>query len=996
LDKKFEEVMVTGYFETHRAALNLAKQASIPNKGFRPGQLGAIHAVLAHTSVHDDPAIVCLPTGYGKTSLMMALPLLMAPLRVLIVEPSDALRRQVYSHFIELSSLRRIGAVGENVPNPSVSKLEGRPASAAAWSSLVQYDVVVSTPGSASPDLAAGAPEDLFDLVVFDEAHHAPADTWAAFLSHYKNARFIFLTATPFRRDGKVIPGKLVYRYPVIRAVEEGAFRPVAFRAAPVHDPLDDQHIDRSIAETAVAQLKEDLKAGRDHRLFIRAASIKAARALVPIYQGLGVTVEAVDSRLSKRAQDDCEQRLVRGDLQGIVCVDMFGEGYDFPKLKVAALHAPHRSLVPTIQFIGRFARSDETTGEATLIAPLSRIQDAPSMLLREGVDLAKLIDQAAQTELSGSAEEQSVLEQLSVKRQAESDYDAVSPLSLQLYAHVRVFKCEQAPDFTRIGDSVGRDLRAVKQWLSNDGTISLILTADENPPNWATSDVLMNIRHDAFLLIYFPQSQLCYIGSTRRTEKIYLGLMKEVCSNSRPLSYEETSRARAGLDSIRFFNVGLKNTTFNSQGETYRTLTGPAAERAVTAGDSRAYAQGHFFGSGIAGTEKETIGASSSSRIWSNQNLTISEFLSWVERLDARLVGNEPFAQTQLDIVRAATTLQNIPNVVIAGTWPKAGFKTNPRLRYRSTVGASLIFKRLTDWELTDFVSRPANGILDFKVSLDQYSVPLRFALGQSQMVSLLDDSVIEVESTTDSWMHLADWLCEHPPVFYAADKSSFEGMNHIAPPQLQTAVLTTDDADFIDWTGCEICTEFLQDDGSPEAIQKRRDLAGKATVQEHLESHLLAESNLVALFYDHRSGEAADYIAVTHTGNGVVDVALYHCKGAGGQPTGGRVGDVYEVAGQLVKSVYYCDVPTLLEHMKDRMHRRHKNPSSFKVGDLPTLTQLLGGTPATKLTFTVVGVQPGISQKQIDSHLADLMMFGVDYAKRGGVAKAYWLVSE
>ncbi len=106
---------MAGYFARQRAALNLLKQTVTPNQGFRPGQLGSIHAVLAHASVHDDPAIVCLPTGYGKTSLMMALPLLLGPSRVLVVEPSDALRRQVHSHFKDMSTLRRIGALDENV-----------------------------------------------------------------------------------------------------------------------------------------------------------------------------------------------------------------------------------------------------------------------------------------------------------------------------------------------------------------------------------------------------------------------------------------------------------------------------------------------------------------------------------------------------------------------------------------------------------------------------------------------------------------------------------------------------------------------------------------------------------------------------------------------------------------------------------------------------------------------------------------------------------------
>lgn len=986
------------YFASQKAALNLLAQSAAPNQGFRSGQLGALHAVLAHFSVHDDPAIVCLPTGYGKTSVMMALPFLYASSRVLVVEPTNALRKQVASHFRELSTLRRIGAIPDLTPNPSVLRHETRPGSAEEWAALSEHDVIVSTPASSSPTLAPSSPDDLFDLVIFDEAHHAPAQTWSAFLDHYRSAKFVFLTATPFRRDGRSIPGKLVYRYPVMRAVAEGAFHPVAFHAAPVEDILNDDHVDEIVARTAVNRLRADELEGFDHRLFVRAATISRARTLVPIYQALGVTIEAVDSTISKRKQDEVERRLVAGELQAIVCVDMFGEGYDFPKLKVAALHAPHRSLVPTIQFIGRFARVDETTGQATLIAPLSRVQDATASLLREGVDLARMIDEAAQIQLAGDEDEQEMVARLPVRRLSDSNYEAVSPLSLQLYAHVRVFRCLQVPDFALIDDKVGRDLRVVKQWASADGLVSLILTADENPPNWATADVLVNVRHDAFLLIYFTESQLCYIGSTRRTEKIYVGLMDKVCDKSyRALSYEETSRARAGLQGVRFYNVGLKNTTFNSQGETYRTLTGPAAERAVTTGDGRAYSQGHFFGSGFDGVEKETIGASSSSRIWSNQRLTVAEFLHWAERLNARLVGTAPFAETHLDIIRAATTLRRLPDVVIAATWSKAGFKANPRVRFRRANGGPLEYRRLTDWELGSFDSRPADQELFFTMATEAADVALLFSIGRGRMVTYANDAtIVEVESAVDAWMPLPDWLCEHPPVFYAADKSSFEGMNLMAAPLLQATGLAVGDAEVIDWTGCEITVEFLPNDGTQRTRQRRNALAGRATVQEHLEQHLLGAQHLVALFYDHRTGEAADYIAVTGAPGGEVEIALFHCKGAGGEPSGGRVGDVYEVAGQLVKSVFYCDLPTLLTHMEHRMHRRHTAPSVFLRGDLQTLKEHLENVRATMLRFAVVGVQPGISRSRVDAHLADLMAFGINYARQGGASRAYWLVSE
>lgn len=986
------------FFVEQAGTLNLFQQQRTPNHGFRPGQLGALHAVLAHFSVQDDPAIVCLPTGYGKTSLMMALPMLLGPARVLIVEPSSALRKQVHSHISVMSTLRRIGALAEDCPLPDVHLHIGRPQSLEEWQLLQAYDVVVSTPSSSSPDLAPGAPSDLFDLVIFDEAHHAPADSWMAYVEHFTKARFLFLTATPFRRDGRVIPGKLVYRYPVMRAVDEGAFEPINFCAAPIEDELDDEHVDQAIARAAVQQLNEDRANGFDHRLFVRAGTIKAAQDLVPLYQGLGIAVEAISSKLTKRQQEAIEERLITGALEAIVCVDMFGEGYDFPKLKVAALHAPHQSLVPTIQFIGRFARVDETTGPPTLIAPTFRIKEATASLLKEGVNLAQMIDEAAIAQLAGSLEEQEFMERLPVRKIAESDYESVSPLSFNLYAHVRVFECDEPPNFGLLDSTIGRHLRIVKQWGTQDGTISLVLTADETSPNWAISDALIDVRHDVFLLMFFEAAKLCYIGSTRRTEKLYLSIMDTIAPGGcRPLSYQQTSRARAGLEEVKFYNVGLKNTTFNSQGETYRTLTGPQAERAVTAGDSRVFSQGHFFGSGMNGQVKETIGASSSSRIWSNQRLSILDFVEWVQTLNGRLSGNAPFSATQLDIVRSSKPLSRLPDVVIAANWPKSGFKNNPKVRFRAATQQRVQYSRLVEWDIQNFQCDLQAGQLAFSLVSAFGVVPMRFHLANARMVTCLDPDVsVEIESAHDSWVAMADWLCEHSPVFYAADKSSFEGMNLMAAPLLQTERLAPGDAEIIDWRGCGIHIEFLPQDQSPETLRKRALLAGNLTVQEHLERHLVNLPDVQGLFYDHRAGEAADYICVTKNAEDEVNVSFYHCKGAGGPPSGGRVGDVYEVAGQLVKSVYYCNVPTIVQHMEDRMLPRHTSPSYFVRGNRADVTQLLKTTPATKLTFSVIGVQPGIRRSAINAHLSDLMAFCISYARQGGAAKAYWLVNE
>ncbi len=222
------------------------------------------------------------------------------------------------------------------------------------------------------------------------------------------------------------------------------------------------------------------------------------------------------------------------------------------------------------------------------------------------------------------------------------------------------------------------------------------------------------------------------------------------------------------------------------------------------------------------------------------------------------------------------------------------------------------------------------------------------------------------------------------HPPIFYAADKSSFEGMNCYPPPKLASNRLLDEDVENPGWAGCEIGREFDAD--NPERM----------TVHRHLELWIRAKENLEVLVYDHRTGEAADYIAVTREEDDRILVSLYHCKGAGGEPNGARVDDVYEVTCQLLKSVVYCESRVLVEHVEHRINeRRHRRPSVFKVGNLAMLQEILLNRSADKVSFAIYGVQPGISKGQIDAHLADLMAFSIDYVKRGGAAVGKWLVN-
>jgi len=54
--------------------------------------------------------------------------------------------------------------------------------------------------------------------VLVDEAHHAPARTWARLLELLAHAKQVLFTATPIRRMKKEIKGKLVFNYDLRRA----------------------------------------------------------------------------------------------------------------------------------------------------------------------------------------------------------------------------------------------------------------------------------------------------------------------------------------------------------------------------------------------------------------------------------------------------------------------------------------------------------------------------------------------------------------------------------------------------------------------------------------------------------------------------------------------------------------------------------------------------------------------------------------------------------
>lgn len=85
---------------------------------WRPPQLGGLTAALSHWTLEPrEPALVCIPTGAGKTAIAMATPYVIPkpPRRVLVVAPSADLRTQLSDKFVSEDDLAVVSALTGNL-----------------------------------------------------------------------------------------------------------------------------------------------------------------------------------------------------------------------------------------------------------------------------------------------------------------------------------------------------------------------------------------------------------------------------------------------------------------------------------------------------------------------------------------------------------------------------------------------------------------------------------------------------------------------------------------------------------------------------------------------------------------------------------------------------------------------------------------------------------------------------------------------------------------
>ena len=147
----------------------------------------------------------------------------------------------------------------------------------------------------------------------------------------------------------------------------------------------------------------------------------------------------------------------------------------------------------------------------------------------------------------------------------------------------------------------------------------------------------------------------------------------------------------------------------------------------------------------------------------------------------------------------------------------------------------------------------------------------------------------------------------------------------------------------------------------------------------------------NYKYIIYDHGSGEIADFISVQETDNQMI-VRLYHVKKKTGVGYNNNTNDVYEVAGQAVKSISWLTTKGIFSNKI--FSRRSSGHCKMIKGDFDEFIKKLRD-PMYRLTAFIDIVQPSLSKTvPMQDKIQEVLASASSYISRAGKVKGLEII--
>ncbi|KAB1865080.1 DEAD/DEAH box helicase [Microbacterium algeriense] len=949
---------------------------------WRRPQVGALAAISSQWTLEpEERLLVSIPTGSGKTAIATALPYLARAKRTLVVVPSTELRGQLSAAFRSQQDLLAVGALNRASPGPIVEEVKGRNID---WSRLQQVDVVVALPNSISPDHMdeADLPDPgLFDLLIIDEAHHAPAKTWRAILDHFPSARAVLLTATPRRADGKLLPGTHAYHFPLRAAIAEGIFHSVLPRVLELGSPITDEAKDEAIAAEVASQLS--LAEHATSVALIRVNTVARAGIVQAIYARKGVDAQVLIGSTSIADREDILGGWRAGRIRAVVAVDMLGEGVNVPNLRIVGYHDKHKSTPATMQFIGRLARANAEYPQQSVLVTVHdedvypALQGALRELYREDADWATILPTLIDEEIERERRDR---EYLSAFDDPPESFDlaAVKPLTRAVLLEVP----RGVPFDPGFGEGVPDGLQAGQRLLgrhiayaglNQHATQLVIITSETEKPKWYSGTELTRSVFELAVVSWQKSADInrSHLLLLNAQDLGLLNAIREILDPSNILRNGNPGFLQEAFDSVERLSVssvGVRNTFAAVPGTpAYATFAGSGIDRGLREADTNGRGLGHAMAQvRVDSGQATTAGlAVNKSKYWETRYLGLRDYEAFVVDLARRYWFPRPTESGPLlpNVSKGARTDEFHPPVIAVELNPAllgASYTLPDGCPIEELEIAPLADREATQSQVFLRVYDPRDEGID--VWTAEMTVNGKFTtLGGSEELHRGMGN-----STTFNLLFEA-----HPPLIYFGDGRSTMGPVTFQPPRTESFL---PDVDLVpsSWESVDITRETPRPNRTDSIHEWVQETLVEVTPEPGASRWVL---------HNDGGGEIADHVVIQRNLGGRMSIELWHSKPSSNSTPGVRVTDMEVVTQQAAKSRRHLTDRQLWNRIGRRLTGAESPRLTVLAGDREDLLALCGLLPDRSdesiaerpphLDSKIVIVQPGLSVQRLQEGL-------------------------
>lgn len=941
--------------------------------GLRTPQVGAIHAISSHWSVKDTCATIVMPTGTGKTETMLSILVYEKCRKILILVPSKTLRKQISDKFLSLGCLKKIGVINPIAVNPRVALIEHGIKDKNEITQIVNNSNVIITTSSALKNF----PDEIKQILIkncshlfVDEAHHIVARTWNSIKELFKDKKILQFTATPYRNDGAKIEGDIIYNYPLGIAQENGYFKKINLIKL---QEFDENIVDEEIAKSAISALKTDIESNKDHILMARCKEKDRVEGIFSIYKKHASEFNPliITSDLNNSEYLEAIRKLQNRETRIIICVDMLGEGFDLPNLKIAALHDTHKSLAITLQFIGRFTRIDPNVGDATVVINIDdpKVNKELESLYSEDADWNILLKQKSESTI-----------------QKEIDFhNFINNFTGELATHVSLWNLR--PSFSTLVYSTKTETwnpnkftdiipPKYKYWhaINNEEKVLVIVISKFDEVNWGKYKDIKNYSFDLYIVHWSNEHKALFINSSNYDVLNCDRLAKSICGDLVEVKNgQKVFNVFSGIERTLARNIGV-STIGNIS---YTMHFGSDVTTGLTRIDKSQGVLNNIFGWGYESGERKAVGCSAKKgKVWARGGGPIMEWKQWCHSVATKIFDNNLKENDIIkDFLRPEKLEKRHDSVPLSIQWSE--YILSAQEENISIFIGSNEYK-LYDISL-DIIDYSDKGDIVFKVASFEKESIYKIQFGKNGCKhDLTEGDAVKVRKYNGDLINLTDYVEKEPLTIIYADGSFSYNNWHVPTPKLKT-FFDVNTISVLDWQGTDIKVESMGKKIKQDSVQYK------------IANNIKDDYDIV--FNDDASGEAADIIALRKESSDSYRLHLIHCKFSADKTPGARIGDFYALCGQAQKCISWKHngMEHLSAHMKKRENKWNESDDSrFFKGDINEFNKLKKFSRfATKCIFEVTIVQPGLSKAKISDDIIQLLASTEDYLHKTSGAK-------